>query len=188
MFKKLFLIILLLCLKYSVYSQDISIKDIILLRSKTLIDVELYMREHRWIILQSQKPVIETNNSNVSITTKQGFTTFLKLKNNKPTASSLTFIYTGENIKENIILIGFLNKDKFLKYKRNIVKKNRKLASYFEENGDFIEIYEEEKLIYEFKTSILDEDKKAYYYLTIYDHDYFKGVSKYFDLEKMHFL
>lgn len=187
MFKKLFLIILLLCFKYSAHSQDISIKDIISLRSKTLIDVELYMKEHHWIILQSLKPVVETSNSNRSITTEQGHTTFLKLKNNKATASSLTFIYTGENTKENIILIGFPNKNKFLKYKRNIVKKNRKLASYFEENGDFIEIYEEEKLIYEFKTS-LDEDKKEYYYLTIYDHDYFKGVSKYFDLEKMHFL
>ncbi len=103
MFKKQFLIILLLCFKYSAHSQDISIKDIISLRSKTLADVELYMREHRWVILQSQKPVVEINDSKVSITKEQGVTTFLKLKNNKATASSLTFIYTGENIREYYI-------------------------------------------------------------------------------------
>lgn len=191
MFKKKLLIVLLVCFKYNTYSQDISIKDLTLLRCKTLTDVELYMKQHRWEVFQSEKPLIETNGKEGSIVIKQGFTTFLQLKNNKATASSLTFIYTGKSIKENIILLGFLNKEKFLKYKKSVAKNNRMITSYIEENGDFIEIYEREELIYEFKISILSEDlkeRRENYYLTIYDYDYFKGVSKYFDLEKIHFL
>ncbi|NLP59410.1 hypothetical protein [Lutibacter sp. B1] len=152
-----------------IYSQNLTLTQVLSVRKKNIAEAEEYLTQKNWSMINAEAPTSETYGSLTFAYNKSDF--------NDKAESFLWFYYSNENPERNRISVQIHKKEKYNEYINQIKKWGGKIYDSYVEEKVFYKIYQGSTMTYIIDSSTQKDDfssSKTIYGIFIMTNDSFR--------------